>query len=85
MIGMDTDEDCCSYCGISMDVIGPPGPRHRTSCPVTIEERMNSAKERENNRRLLSWFQGRLACGCVVFGEDILEICLTPSCVILRG
>lgn len=80
----EEDEDCCHGCGVRMDVIGPPGPTHRLTCPVAIEERAKSAVSQERNRRMLSWFQGRLACGCVVSGESILDICLKPSCVLLQ-
>lgn len=31
--GPPDDDDCCSGCGVRMDVIGPPGPIHRQGCP----------------------------------------------------
>lgn len=29
----DPDPSTCSGCGVEMEVIGPPGPRHRDGCP----------------------------------------------------
>lgn len=33
MFGPDPDDGRCSYCGVDMEVIGPPGPRHADDCP----------------------------------------------------
>lgn len=51
------DDSSCSGCGCDMEVIGPPGPRHRKGCPVKAAEDKDheescAAQEREFMARL---------------------------------
>lgn len=37
----DENESNCPYCGVYMEVIGPPGPQHKKGCPE--HARVNSS------------------------------------------
>lgn len=68
------DDSSCSGCGVEMEVIGPPGPRHAAGCP--------SAPAPEPPPKWLG--HGTLKCGCVVDGFNIMDPCFTKQCVLVR-
>jgi hypothetical protein len=47
----DDDDDVCS-CGVRMDVIGPPGPRHAPGCPH--EDKPRPPLSAQEKRELMS-------------------------------
>ena len=80
------DEDCCSYCGVCMEGShGPPGPRHKDSCPVRIEERL---KWEESSRREAAfdahYGHRKWPCGCVTTARGVEEGCFTSTCTLLK-
>ena len=48
----DGDSNACPDCGVDMEVIGPPGPRHREGCswnpePLKVEDPRARQQEEE--------------------------------------
>jgi hypothetical protein len=46
----DGDSNACPSCGIDMEVIGPPGPRHRKGCGWVATETRRQKEDEENAR-----------------------------------
>lgn len=87
MIGLDYDRDsesCCPGCGVYMEVIGPPGPRHSYDCPETQREREQAAR---NAAREEAFWQKypvtRWPCGCVASAQGVESPCFKPNCRLL--
>lgn len=46
----DDDDGTCPGCGVYMEVIGPPGPRHSDVCPYGGSRAVESTPERQLHR-----------------------------------
>lgn len=67
------EDSSCPHCGVEMEVIGPPGPRHKAGCPAAPKS--EPAK----------WLgHGTKSCGCVVDGFNVVEPCFTRACVLVK-
>lgn len=60
------DDNSCPHCGVDMEVIGPPGPRHRGDCPHNDSLTDDSAEVTDEDvkamlaaLRRLRWLEGR--------------------------
>jgi hypothetical protein len=48
MRNWDADDDgTCPGCGVYMEVIGPPGPRHKEDCPYNGAQTVASSSDRD--------------------------------------